>query len=119
MEPSEPKVVYSLKELGVAEGFARRSSHLDRNFITSMRAEQDFLLKPEDLRGLRVTTRRSPHEVDPPLNVYWRKDVEAKSLEVWGSKEALEKELELRAQQETQREEFKQSIVKRFMESRR
>lgn len=50
----------------------------ERNFITPIRAMTDFLLKPTDLDGLRKTKRRSPYENDPPITVYWRKDVEAK-----------------------------------------
>ena len=41
--------------------------HYDRNFITAVRAMNDFLLNRSHLTGLRVTTRRSPNEVDPPL----------------------------------------------------
>ncbi|KAK6630276.1 hypothetical protein RUM44_004943 [Polyplax serrata] len=65
----------------------------ERNFITPVRAMTDFLLKPSDLEGLRKTKRRSPYENDPPITVYWRKDVEAKALDVWGSKENLLKEI--------------------------
>merc|ERR1712029_213661 len=61
----------------------------------------DFLLKPEHLVGLRVTTRRSSFETnDPPIQVFWRKDIEAKSIEVWGSPEAVASEKEKRARQE-------------------
>jgi len=52
----------------------------------------DFLLKPTDLESLPKTKRRSPYEQEPPITVYWRKDVEAKALEVWGSRESLLKE---------------------------
>ncbi|MPC08239.1 Zinc transporter 9 [Portunus trituberculatus] len=56
------------------------SSHhsLERNFITAVRAMSEFLLKPSDLENLRKTKRRSPFENEPPITVYWRKDVEAK-----------------------------------------
>lgn len=67
-------------------------SSLERNFITPVRAMSDFLLKPSDLESLPKTKRRSPYEREPPITVYWRKDVEAKALEVWGSKENLTKE---------------------------
>ncbi|XP_015593546.1 zinc transporter 9 isoform X2 [Cephus cinctus] len=69
------------------------ASSLERNFITPVRAMADFLLKPSDLETLPKTKRRSPYELEPPITVYWRKDVEAKALEVWGSREALLKEL--------------------------
>lgn len=51
---------------------------LERNFITPVRAMSDFLLKPSDLDGLRKTKRRSPIENEPPITVYWRKDVESR-----------------------------------------
>ncbi|XP_040570053.1 proton-coupled zinc antiporter SLC30A9, mitochondrial [Lepeophtheirus salmonis] len=70
--------------------------HYERNFITASRATKDFLLAPDDLNGLRRTIRRSPNEHDPPLSVYWRKDVSAKSIQKWGSIENLEKALESR-----------------------
>lgn len=66
---------------------------LERNFITPVRAMSDFLLKPSDLESLPKTKRRSPYEAEPPITVYWRRDVEAKALEVWGSKENLQKEV--------------------------
>ena len=66
--------------------------HYERNFITALRAMEDFLLKPEHLVGLRATTRRSPSENTLPVKVYWRKDVEAKSREIWGTLEAMEAE---------------------------
>ncbi|XP_023725417.1 zinc transporter 9 isoform X2 [Cryptotermes secundus] len=72
------------------------ASSMERNFITPVRAMSDFLLKPSDLEGLRKTKRRSPYESEPPITVYWRKDVESKALEVWGSRENLLKELLIR-----------------------
>lgn len=67
-------------------------SSLERNFITPNRATSDFLLKISDLESLPKTKRRSPYEQEPPITVYWRKDVEAKAIEVWGSRENLLKE---------------------------
>lgn len=67
-------------------------SSLERNFITPNRATTDFLLKAADLEVLPKTKRRSPYEQEPPITVYWRKDVEAKAIEVWGSRENLLKE---------------------------
>jgi len=55
-----------------------KSTSLERNFITPVRAMSDFLLKPTDLESLPKTKRRSPYEFEPPITVYWRKDVEAK-----------------------------------------
>ncbi|XP_037887741.1 zinc transporter 9 [Glossina fuscipes] len=67
-------------------------SSLERNFITPARAMSDFLLKAADLEPLPKIKRRSPYEQEPPITVYWRKDVEAKAIEVWGSKEILLRE---------------------------
>lgn len=67
-------------------------SSLERNFITPARAMSDFLLKLADLESLPKTKRRSPYEQEPPIIVYWRKDVEAKAIEVWGSRENLLRE---------------------------
>lgn len=53
-------------------------SSMERNFITPIRAMSDFLLKQGDLESLPKTKRRSPYEFEPPITVYWRKDVEAK-----------------------------------------
>ncbi|CAH0774153.1 unnamed protein product [Bemisia tabaci] len=69
------------------------ASSLERNFITPARAISDFLLKPEELQGLRATKRRSPYENEPPIPVFWRKDVEAIAMKKWGSKENLLKEI--------------------------
>ena len=108
--------VYSLREM---QHQSTRLSY-DRNFITAVRAMHDFLLKPDHLSGLRVTSRRSPHDNAPPLNVYWRKDVEAKSLEVWGSWEAVEEEKKRRekVKDSSKREGFS-SYVKSYMKKRR
>ncbi|CAG0883825.1 unnamed protein product [Darwinula stevensoni] len=65
---------------------------VERNFITAVRAMGEFLLKPQHLENLRKTLRRSPYENEPPITVFWRKDVEDKALEVWGSKDALDRE---------------------------
>ncbi|KAJ6645689.1 Zinc transporter 9 [Pseudolycoriella hygida] len=67
-------------------------SSLERNFITPSRATSDFLLKPSDLENLPMTKRRSPYEQEPPIIVHWRKDVEEKAIEVWGSRENLLRE---------------------------
>ncbi len=54
-------------------------------------------MTPEDLKELRVTSRRSPNETGPPIKVYWRKDVEKYSMEKWGSPEGLRREKERRS----------------------
>ncbi|KAF7283545.1 solute carrier family 30 member 9 [Rhynchophorus ferrugineus] len=80
---------------------------LERNFITPVRAMSDFLLKPSDLESLPKTKRRSPYESEPPITVYWRKDVEAKALEVWGSRENLQKEL---IKRDIEKKKYQQNI---------
>lgn len=67
-------------------------SSLERNFVTPARAMSDFLLKASDLESLAKIKRRSPYEQEPPITVYWRKDVEARAIEVWGSRENLLRE---------------------------
>lgn len=83
-------------------------SSLARNFITPPRAMSDFLLKASDLEALPKTKRRSPYEQEPPITVYWRKDVEAKSIEIWGTRENLLKEL---LKREVEKKMHQQSIV--------
>lgn len=85
-----PAVVKKRKKIDVTQ------TYLDRNFITPLRAAFDFMLKPSDLETLPKTKRRSPYENEPPLTVYWRKDVEAKAILTWGSKEGLEIEKQRR-----------------------
>ncbi|KAK2587085.1 hypothetical protein KPH14_002856 [Odynerus spinipes] len=85
----------------------RSTSSLERNFITPVKAMSTFLLKPSDLESLPKTKRRSPYEFEPPITVYWRKDVEAKALEVWGSREALLKEL---LKKEVEQKTYQQNI---------
>lgn len=81
-------------------------SSLERNFITPSRAISDFLLKMSDLESLPKTKRRSPYEQEPPIIVYWRKDVEAKAIEVWGSRENLLREC---LKREIERKQHQQS----------
>lgn len=83
------------------------AAYVERNFITPVKAMSDFLLKPSDLESLPKTKRRSPYENEPPITVYWRKDVEAKALELWGSKENLAKELRKR---DIERKKYQQDI---------
>ncbi|XP_004927839.1 zinc transporter 9 [Bombyx mandarina] len=88
------------------------ASYTERNFITPMRAMTEYLLKQSDLESLPKVLRRSPYESEPPITVYYRRDVEAKAIEIWGSKEALEKEL-LRRELDRRRYEQDVFTVKR------
>ena len=58
------------------------ASYTERNFITPMRAMTEYLLKQSDLEMLPKVLRRSPYESEPPITVYYRKDVEAKAIAV-------------------------------------
>ncbi|XP_047989273.1 zinc transporter 9 [Leguminivora glycinivorella] len=94
------------------------ASYTERNFITPMRAMTEYLLKQSDLESLPKVLRRSPYEAEPPITVYYRKDVEAKAIEVWGSKEALDKEL-LRRELDRRRYEQDVFTVKRRLRNYR
>ncbi|XP_072941776.1 proton-coupled zinc antiporter SLC30A9, mitochondrial [Epargyreus clarus] len=94
------------------------ASYTERNFITPMRAMTEYLLKQSDLESLPKVLRRSPYESEPPITVYYRKDVEAKAIEVWGSKESLEKEL-LRRELDRRRYEQDVFTVKRRLRNYR
>lgn len=108
---SEKKV--ELKEQSVKPPPKKRTrvdltaQSLERNFITPVRAMSDFLLKPSDLESLPKTKRRSPYEAEPPITVYWRKDVEAKAMEIWKTKENLQKE---RIKRDIEKKKYQQNI---------
>ncbi|XP_074085634.1 proton-coupled zinc antiporter SLC30A9, mitochondrial isoform X2 [Macrotis lagotis] len=74
--------------------------YTQNNFITGVRAINEFCLKSSDLEQLRKIRQRSPHEDTESFTVYLRSDVEAKALEVWGSSEALARERKLRKEAE-------------------
>lgn len=84
----------------------------DRNFVTEARALNEYLLKSEDLSGLRVTVRRSAFDSNIPDKVYWRKDVEARAVTKWGSLEKVDIEKEIR---EKEFEESHFPIYKRIL----
>ncbi|XP_030563487.1 zinc transporter 9 [Drosophila novamexicana] len=80
---------------------------LERNFVTPARALSDFMLTLSDLEKLPKIKRRSPYEQEPPMTVYWRRDVEAKALEVWGSKEGIVRE---RLKRDVERKQYQQNV---------
>ncbi|XP_059528373.1 proton-coupled zinc antiporter SLC30A9, mitochondrial isoform X4 [Myotis daubentonii] len=91
--------------------------YTQNNFITGVRAINEFCLKSSDLEQLRKIRQRSPHEDTESFTVYLRSDVEAKSLEVWGSPEALAREKKLRKKAEIEYRErlFRnQSILREY-----
>ncbi|XP_060782719.1 proton-coupled zinc antiporter SLC30A9, mitochondrial [Neoarius graeffei] len=81
------------------------TKYTQNNFITAVRAMNEFCLKPSDLEQLRKIRRRSPHDDTEAFTVFLRSDVEAKALEVWGSMEALARERKLRKDVERQYQE--------------
>ncbi|XP_028445869.1 proton-coupled zinc antiporter SLC30A9, mitochondrial isoform X2 [Perca flavescens] len=85
------------------------TKYTQNNFITAVRAMNEFCLKPSDLEQLRKIRRRSPHDDTEAFTVFLRSDVEAKALEVWGSHEALARERNLRKEVER---EFQESIFR-------
>ncbi|XP_066429237.1 proton-coupled zinc antiporter SLC30A9, mitochondrial isoform X2 [Eleutherodactylus coqui] len=76
------------------------STYMKNNFVTGIRAMNEFCLKPSDLETLRKIRRRSPHDDTESFTVFLRSDVEAKALEVWGSPEAIFRERKLRKEEE-------------------
>lgn len=80
----------------------------ERNFLTPVRAMNEYLLKPEEMGTLRRFTRRSPYENEPPITVYLRRDVEAKALQVWGTWDAMRKELNKRKKME---DSYKETVL--------
>lgn len=94
-------------------------SSLERNFITPNRAMSDFLLKATDLESLPKTKRRSPYEHEGPITVYWRKDVEAKAIEIWGSRENLLKECLKRELGKKQHQQNVFTVKRRLRDYRR
>ncbi|KAM9471032.1 proton-coupled zinc antiporter SLC30A9, mitochondrial [Clarias gariepinus] len=97
------------------------SKYTQNNFITAVRAMNEFCLKPSDLEQLRRIRRRSPHDDTEAFTVFLRSDVEAKGLEVWGSMEALARERNLRKEVERQYQEkiFRnQQLLKEYKDFR-
>ncbi|CAH2300099.1 zinc transporter 9 [Pelobates cultripes] len=76
------------------------ATYMKNNFITGVRAMNEFCLKPSDLEPLRKIRRRSPHDDTEAFTVYLRSDVESKAMEVWGSPEAIFREKKLRQEEE-------------------
>ncbi|KAF7657719.1 hypothetical protein LDENG_00023130 [Lucifuga dentata] len=81
------------------------TKYTQNNFITAVRAMNEFCLKPSDLEQLRKIRRRSPHDDTEAFTVFLRSDVEAKALDVWGSLEALARERNLRKEMEREYQE--------------
>uniref|UniRef100_A0A672NBP8 Proton-coupled zinc antiporter SLC30A9, mitochondrial n=1 Tax=Sinocyclocheilus grahami TaxID=75366 RepID=A0A672NBP8_SINGR len=81
------------------------TKYTQNNFITAVRAMNEFCLKLGDLEQLRKIRRRSPHDDTEAFTVFLRSDVEAKALDVWGSQEALARERNLRKEVEREYQE--------------
>uniref|UniRef100_A0A4W4HCK4 Proton-coupled zinc antiporter SLC30A9, mitochondrial n=1 Tax=Electrophorus electricus TaxID=8005 RepID=A0A4W4HCK4_ELEEL len=85
------------------------SRYTQNNFITAVRAMNEFCLKLSDLEQLRKIRRRSPHDDTEAFTVFLRSDVEAKALDVWGSMEALARERKHRKEEEM---EYKENLFR-------
>lgn len=71
----------------------RTKRYTDNNTITPVRAMQEYILKPSDLKDLPQHKIRSPYrDGKTHLLVYLENDVIKKAMEVHGSKENLERE---------------------------
>ncbi|RMC14149.1 hypothetical protein DUI87_09239 [Hirundo rustica rustica] len=97
---SSPKQPIQVKVKAVLKKREYGPKYTQNNFITGVRAINEFCLKSSDLDQLRKIKRRSPHDDTETFTVYLRSDVEAKSLEVWGSPEALARERKRRKEAE-------------------
>ncbi|KAI1278718.1 Zinc transporter 9 [Halotydeus destructor] len=84
----------------------------ERNFVTPIRAMNEYLLKPQDLADIRKFQRRSPYVDAPPITVYLRKDIEARSLQTWGTWENFQKEWKKRQLVEDQYRDSVLSVKK-------
>uniref|UniRef100_W5L2Z1 Proton-coupled zinc antiporter SLC30A9, mitochondrial n=2 Tax=Astyanax mexicanus TaxID=7994 RepID=W5L2Z1_ASTMX len=111
-DPSEPKPQgltkaesIQVKVRAVLKKREYGTRYTQNNFITAVRAMNEFCLKPSDLEKLRKIRRRSPHDDTEAFTVFLRSDVEAKALDVWGSTEALARERKLRSEVERQYQE--------------
>uniref|UniRef100_K7FAR8 Proton-coupled zinc antiporter SLC30A9, mitochondrial n=1 Tax=Pelodiscus sinensis TaxID=13735 RepID=K7FAR8_PELSI len=103
-EPIQVKVKAVLKKREYGPKYTQN------NFITGVRAINEFCLKSSsDLEQLRKIRRRSPHEDTEAFTVFLRSDVETKSLEVWGSPEALARERKRRKEAEI---EYRENLFK-------
>ncbi|KAM8939512.1 proton-coupled zinc antiporter SLC30A9, mitochondrial [Pelodytes ibericus] len=76
------------------------AKYMKNNFITGVRAMNEFCLKPSDLEPLRKIRRRSPHDDTEAFTVYLRSDVESKAMDVWGSPEAIFRAQKVRTEEE-------------------
>jgi len=89
-----------------------KSKSYDRNYISEKRAIEEYLLETGDLKGLRMTLRRSASEDDPPHKVYWRQDIEARAVAKWGSLEKVQLEKDVR---DSNMEEAKFPVYKKYL----
>uniref|UniRef100_A0A8D2KZY3 Proton-coupled zinc antiporter SLC30A9, mitochondrial n=1 Tax=Varanus komodoensis TaxID=61221 RepID=A0A8D2KZY3_VARKO len=100
-------IFFSFKVKAVLKKREYGPKYMKNNFITGVRAINEFCLKSSDLDQLRKIRRRSPHDDTESFTVFLRTDVEAKSLEVWGSPEALARERKRRKEAEIEYRESK------------
>uniref|UniRef100_A0A3Q2NSV8 Proton-coupled zinc antiporter SLC30A9, mitochondrial n=1 Tax=Fundulus heteroclitus TaxID=8078 RepID=A0A3Q2NSV8_FUNHE len=102
------KLIYDVRAVLKKREYGAK--YTKNNFITAVRAMNEFCLKPSDLEQLRKIRRRSPHDDTEAFTVFLRSDVEAKALDVWGSHEALARERNLRKEVEREYQESRFNI---------
>ncbi|XP_029444548.1 zinc transporter 9 [Rhinatrema bivittatum] len=95
-----PKLPLQVKVKAVLKKREYGAKYMQNNFITGVRAMNEFCLKLSDLEQLRKIRQRSPHDDTETFTVYLRSDVESKALEAWGSPEALIRERKWRKEEE-------------------
>ncbi|XP_053314383.1 zinc transporter 9 isoform X2 [Spea bombifrons] len=100
VEQKIPKDAIQVKVKAVLKKRDYGAKYMKNNFITGVRAMNEFCLRPSDLEPLRKIRRRSPHDDTEAFTVYLRSDVESKALDVWGSPEAIYREQKLRKEEE-------------------
>lgn len=92
-----PKINIKLLSKMIRKKIDYSQSYTANNFVTTSRACNEYLLKPTDLTSLKQHQRRNPFDEygeHENINVYLKRDVEAKAIKIWGSLEAIAKEKE-------------------------
>ncbi|XP_031553608.1 zinc transporter 9-like [Actinia tenebrosa] len=87
--------------------------YYENTFISDTRAMSDYLLKPSDLEGLKTRSVRSAYTAtqNPTDRYFLKSDVEKRAHEVWGSPEALAKEIWLRKKALEEDEKFRKGLA--------
>lgn len=89
------------------------TGYWENTFITADRAIEEYMLGPDDLEDLTKRTIRSAHETSTSevITCYLKTDVERRAIEVWGSWQVLESQLERRHQEREDEERRRQACA--------